>query len=90
MEIKFKWFDFWIGFYYDRIKKILYICPVPMIVFVIPLSRKDKDVQCLFCRYIRANGDGFYKCTKRSTPKNIITVDPYVPEPCRVFKNKEE
>lgn len=39
-KIKFKlffaWYDGWIGFFYDRKKKILYICfPFPMIVLSI-------------------------------------------------------
>ncbi len=29
----FAWFDFWVGAYYDRKKKVLYICPLPCIVF---------------------------------------------------------
>jgi hypothetical protein len=33
MKIKlyFKWFDFWVGFFYDRKKNILYIGLLPMI-----------------------------------------------------------
>jgi hypothetical protein len=27
------WYDFWIGAYYDRKKKILYINPIPCVVF---------------------------------------------------------
>jgi hypothetical protein len=27
----FKWFDFWVGLYWDRKARVLYICPLPMI-----------------------------------------------------------
>jgi hypothetical protein len=27
----FAWYDFWIGWYYDRQKNKLYICPLPMV-----------------------------------------------------------
>ncbi len=32
MKIKlfFKWFDFWIGFFFDRPGRAVYICPIPM------------------------------------------------------------
>ena len=29
----FAWFDFWVGAYFDPEKWILYICPLPCIVF---------------------------------------------------------
>ena len=33
MKIKlfFRWYDFWVGFYYDKANKALYFCPLPMI-----------------------------------------------------------
>ncbi len=35
VRFAFLWYDFWIGAYYDREKKVLYICPLPMCVFKI-------------------------------------------------------
>jgi len=29
----FKWYDFWVGFYWDRYEKVLYFIPFPMCVF---------------------------------------------------------
>lgn len=26
----FRWYDLWIGAYWDRKNKVLYICPIPM------------------------------------------------------------
>ena len=41
ISIHFIWFDFWIGFYIDVKNKILYFCPIPMIV--IKMSKKESE-----------------------------------------------
>lgn len=35
MRIFFAWYDLWIGVYYDRKARALYICPLPMVVIQI-------------------------------------------------------
>jgi len=42
IKIFFAWYDFWIGFYYDRFDKILYICPLPMMVISIKRNYAKK------------------------------------------------
>ena len=34
----FAWFDAWVGFYYDKKKRILYFNPLPFCVFKIELE----------------------------------------------------
>jgi hypothetical protein len=35
IRFSFLWYDFWIGAFYDRTSKVLYICPLPMCVIKI-------------------------------------------------------
>lgn len=45
MTIKpyFAWFDFWIGAYYDRTKRRLYISPFPCLGLLIQFAAEVKD-----------------------------------------------
>jgi len=40
MKIKFAWYDIWVGFYWDRKNKILYVCPLPTLLLEIPFRSK--------------------------------------------------
>lgn len=35
IRVKFRWFDLWVGFYYDKKTGILHFCPVPTIAIEI-------------------------------------------------------
>lgn len=36
----FAWYDFWIGFYWDREKRILYIAPIPMFLIALYFEKR--------------------------------------------------
>jgi hypothetical protein len=38
IKIFLAWYDCWIGAFYDRKNKILYICPLPMIVIQVGMK----------------------------------------------------
>jgi hypothetical protein len=40
VSILFAWFDFWVGLYYDRHNRVLYVNPLPCIV--VRIERVDK------------------------------------------------
>jgi hypothetical protein len=40
LSLHFRWYDFWIGFYYDSVNQRLYFCPIPMCVIVFQWIRK--------------------------------------------------
>lgn len=44
MTIKpiFAWYDLWIGVFYDRIKRKIYVLPLPCLGFVITLKSKER------------------------------------------------
>lgn len=40
IEPFFRWYDLWIGAYWDRHSRKLYVCPIPMFGFCISGSEK--------------------------------------------------
>ncbi len=32
VRIRFAWYDMWVGAYWDRRDRVLYLCPLPMIL----------------------------------------------------------
>jgi len=40
----FAWYDFWVGFFWDREHKILYICLIPCCVFKIMFEKQKTRI----------------------------------------------
>jgi hypothetical protein len=38
----FAWYDLWVGAFYDKHKKRLYVCPLPCCVFMIERTRDSE------------------------------------------------
>lgn len=36
MSVRFAWYDLWIGAYWDRKSRVLYVCPLPMLLITVP------------------------------------------------------
>jgi hypothetical protein len=53
----FRWYDFWVGFYYDQRAHILYVCPLPTVGLAIFLA-----VRCDICGI---KGDHAPYCVRR-------------------------
>lgn len=50
IKLLFAWYDLWIGFYYDRKNKSLYIFPIPMVGIVIkPKIENTPERKPVFC-----------------------------------------
>lgn len=46
VNVFFAWFDFWIGLYFDRNKKILYLCPFPMLCISFRIEKVKVCPKC--------------------------------------------
>ena len=50
ISFSFKWFDIWIGAYWDRFDRVLYICPLPMCVIKIEFAPNMDDDEIMYCQ----------------------------------------
>lgn len=40
VELHFCWYDFWVGAFWDSQKRVLYVCPLPMLAIRITFRSK--------------------------------------------------
>ena len=68
----FAWYDFWVGFFYDQKKHILYVCPLPCCVFKFEAqsnkasSGRGGTWLCWTCRFVNVNVE---KCGQCGNPR---------------------
>jgi len=46
LRIFFAWYDLWVGAYWDRDKRALYVCPIPTVVIRLDLVRRSYKLCC--------------------------------------------
>jgi hypothetical protein len=53
ISFKLLWFDFWIGWFWNRKSKCLYICPLPCCVICLDFGPKEHDnYNCVYvCKH---------------------------------------
>ena len=39
-KLMFKWYDLWVGAFWDRDKRLLYVCPLPTIIVLFDFGGK--------------------------------------------------
>lgn len=60
VKLIFAWYDFWMGLFWDGKKNLLYLFPIPMVGFVIDLSKKTVETT------IVNKGQSSWLCSKLS------------------------
>ena len=43
IRVFFAWYDMWVGAYWDRKKRILYVCPIPCLCIEIRCEKEADD-----------------------------------------------
>lgn len=86
VKIFFAWFDFWVGFYYDRKKSILYFCPFP--TFIIAISLKDIPIPTVEYESERTNNNIHHELNESYINEICSELDvPCIGEKCRMIKD---
>jgi len=52
LKLFFAWYDFWIGVFVDRKKKLVYVCPIPMFGVIFSYQALVNICIGLFCIYM--------------------------------------
>lgn len=45
IKLFFAWYDCWVGWYWDRSQRALYLCPLPMLCLMVKLPRRIHDYE---------------------------------------------
>jgi len=48
MKLIFAWYDFWVGFFYDREKRKLYFFPIPMVGIMFQFGNRKGHLPDIF------------------------------------------
>jgi|WetSurMetagenome_2_1015567.scaffolds.fasta_scaffold02470_17 hypothetical protein len=41
VRVSLRWYDLWVGFYWDRRELVLYFCPLPAVVVELRFAKKE-------------------------------------------------
>lgn len=74
VKLYFKWFDFWVGLFWDAKARALYIGILPMLGVRIILYRKQQKfcLDCLATTYCRENRTVCRRCGQEALMKNSV------------------